>query len=565
MSEFPEGYFDAGGFSRREFLRLMGASLALGGLAACGKPPDRILPYAEEPEGLTPGRPLFFSTTLPRGGFARGALVKSAMGRPVKVEGNPAHPASLGATDVFMQADLLGLYDPDRSQEVREQGRYSTWEAFQGAFARALELEKADGGAGLRLLTGAVTSPFLASAIEELLRRYPKARWHAFEPVGRGPLREGLALACGAPLDRRFELSRADVIVTLDCDLFFEEPGSLAYARQFAARRRPDQPMTRVYAAEPCPTLLGSRADHRLPAAPSAIPALAFRLARLCGLPAPQTQAPPACEPWLRAAAADLRAARGRGLVAAGISQPPAVHALAAWLNDALGNAGRTVFYLAPPEASARAAPLAPLLEEAADGRVRALLILDVDPAHALPAARAAAALAKVPFSAHVGLYRDETAQACRWHVPRAHPLEAWGDGLAFDGSASLAQPLIAPLYGGRSDFEALGAALERLGSPRDELRAFWSSRGLAAERDWDQALRRGVIPGTAFPERPARMAREKLERLEPPAPAAARLEGALRPDLRLWDGRYANNAWLQELPDPVTRLTWDNAAWLSP
>ncbi len=564
--EFPthSGYWDAA-FSRRDFLRLMGASLALGGLAACGKPAGRILPYAEDPEGMTQGAPLYFSTTLPRAGFARGAVVKSAMGRPVKVEGNPRHPASLGGTDVFMQADILGLYDPDRSQTVLEQGRISTWGAYRAALSRALEAEAAARGAGLRLLTGSVTSPFLGQAIAEVLRRYPQARWHRFEPVSRETVYAGHALAFGRRLDRRFDLSQADVVVGLDCDLFFEEPGSLVYARQFAGRRKPQERMLRAYAAEPSPTLFGSRADHRLPAAASLLPALAYSLARRCGLPVPAVDTPQSCEPWLSSAAADLRRCRGRGLLVAGSLQPPQVHALAAWLNEALGNAERAVIYLEPPEASDSAAPLSELVEEASQGRVQTLLVLDANPVYGLPAADAAAALGKIPFAAHLGLYQDETARLCRWHVPRAHALESWGDALAFDGTASLLQPLIAPLYNGRTDFEFLGPAIGRLDASHDELRRFWSGRGLSAQDAWDDALRRGVVAATAFPAQAPSARRERLEKLPPPEAAAAELEAVLRPDLRLWDGRYANSGWLQEFPDPVTRLTWDNAAWLAP
>jgi MoCo/4Fe-4S cofactor protein with predicted Tat translocation signal len=560
---------------RREFLKLMGASLALAGLAGCTSPPgDRIVPYVKAPEEIIPGKPLFFATTLSLGGYGLGVLVESHTGRPTKIEGNPNHPASLGSTDAFTQAAILSLYDPDRAQVVTQTGQVSTWPAFIAALAPPLEAQKRRQGDGLRILTETVTSPTLAGQLRGLLARFPGAKWHQYEPAGRDAVRAGARLAFGEVVNTVYRFDRADVVLALDADFLASGPGSVRYARDFAARRHPgaaEPAMNRLYAVESAPTPTGACADHRLALRPSEIETFTRALARALGVEDGSGTAPAAAAvPWVAAVAADLKQHAGACVVVAGDQQAPLVHALAHAMNRVLGNVGRTVLYTDPVEASPED-EMASLRELTADmqaGRVELLFILGGNPVYAAPAdIPFAEALKKVPLRIHLGLYEDETSALCQWHIPEAHPLEAWSDARAFDGTRSLVQPLIAPLYGGRSVHELLSVLIDGTARPGyDILREYWRSQLKSGdfEREWRSALHDGVVAGTALPARVPAM------RLTVPAPRAAggaqgTLEVSFRPDPAVWDGRFANNGWLQELPRPLTKLTWDNAARLSP
>src|SRR5437899_2614635 len=446
-------------FRRREFLKLMAASLALGGLTACtSQPPEKIVPYVKAPEDVVPGKPLFFATAVAHpGGLGTGVLVESHMGRPTKVEGNPEHPASLGATD-------------------------------------------------------------------------------------------------------------AEVILALDADFLGCGPAHLRYVRDFAARRRPGAPeMNRLYVLESTLTTTGAKADHRLALAARDVESAARAVAARLGTGVPRREAPALSfvEPLVR----DLARHRGRSAVIPGEHQAPAVHALAHAMNQALGNVGKTVVHTAPVEARPedQLASLRALVQDMEAGRVELLLVLGGNPVFTAPAdVPFAAALAQVPLSVHLGLYHDETAALCHWHVPEAHPLEAWSDVRAFDGTVTIVQPLIAPLYGGKSAHELLAA----LGEPPDRsgydlVRQHWQARrhGGDFEQAWRRWLHDGVVPGTALA--PVAVVAAKAI---PQSPAAGGgLELVFRPDPTIHDGRHANNAWLQELPKPITHLTWDNVALVSP
>jgi molybdopterin-containing oxidoreductase family iron-sulfur binding subunit len=568
--------------SRREFLaaalRLMGASLALGGLSACGAPaeaPDQLVPYVEQPEAIAPGEPLFFATAMRMGGYAQGVLARSNEGRPTKLEGNPDHPASLGATDIFTQAALLTLYDPDRSQTVLNLGRPSTWDSFLAALAGLIDSQRARQGAGLRLLTGAVTSPTLAAQIGQLLQQFPSARWYQHEPAGRDNARAGARLAFGQDASAVYRFDQAEIILSLDADFLYGEPGSVRYARDFAQRRRVragQASMNRLYMVEPGLTVTGSSADHRLPLRASAVEALARALAAALGVGG-ATDAAPAGIPasWFSALAADLQAHRGTSLVLAGDGQPPAVHALAHAINDVLGNVGATVVYTAPIEASApNGGTLRELAGDIAAGGVELLLIVESNPAYSAPADMDfAAQLARVRTIVHLGLYEDETAALSHWHIPAAHDLESWSDARAYDGTAAIVQPLIAPLYGGKTAHELLAALLGQSGQSGLEIvRGYWQGQSLADDRAWRRALHDGVIANSALPPQELRiadggalLADSPSSILNPPSS----IEIVFRPDPTIWDGRFANNGWLQELPKPLSSLTWDNAAFLSP
>jgi len=568
--EFPgQSYVWNQPLSRRELLRLTGATLALAGLVACKRNPvEKILPYAKAPEEIIPGKPLFFATALTFDGYAQGVLVESHLGRPTKIEGNPEHPASLGATDVFMQAAILSMYDPDRSQSLTKDGMMSPWASFVAALNEQLAAQKAKSGAGLRLLTGTVTSPTLAAQIAALLRAYPEARWHQYDPAGLHNTRAGALRAFGQYVSPIYRFDRADRVLSLEADFLFGLPGHLRYTRDFTNRRQAakgKKEMNRLYVVESTPTVTGTMADHRLRLDAAHVPALAAALGAALGL---RVQAPtlsPERQAWVNAVAKDLAAHRGRSLVLAGESQPAAVHALAHAANAALGNAGQTVLYTRPVEAQAvdQLASIKDLAGDMAAGQVDALVILGGNPVYDAPAdLNFTDALAKVPFRAHLSLYEDETSAQCHWHIPMAHELEAWGDARAYDGTVSIQQPLIEPLYNGKSPLQILSALAGRPDmAPLDTLRTQWNAA--ANENRWRKTLHEGVMEYTAAPAFPVGLRFDSFTDLTPPKTETLTL--ALRPDASLWDGRYANNGWLQELPRPQGHLVWDNAALIAP
>jgi len=564
--------------SRREMLRLMAASIAFAGFTGCTRgPAETIVPYVRAPEDFVPGRPLFFATAMPLGGFSTGVLVESHLGRPTKVEGNPDHPASLGATDVFAQASILTFYDPDRSSTVLHRGQISSWGTAAQALNDAVIAQRDQQGAGLRILTGRITSPTLADQIRSVLTTFPRARWHQYEAVTHANLHAGMRLAFGADGQARHRVDRADVIVSLESDFLGTGPAHLSATRQFASRRAPDgdQAMNRLYVVESTPSITGSMADHRLRLASRDVARTALALARAVeghsgepgnGGPSSHERA------FIAAAAADLRQHRGTGLVIAGESQPPVVHALAHVMNASLDNAGSTVEYTGPVEAdpSDDMQSLRELVADMQRGSVQLLLILGGNPAFDAPHdLRFGEQLSRVGLAVHQGLYADETAAACEWHIPEPHYLEAWGDTRAFDGTVSIVQPLIAPLYDSRSAHELLSILngdQQRTGY--DAVREYWS-RQMAADEfadRWQRALNTGLISDTALPAQ-SLSAITSVDALAASIPAepANGLELVFRPDPTIWDGRFANNGWLQELPKPLTKLTWDAAALVSP
>ncbi|MGA1858083.1 TAT-variant-translocated molybdopterin oxidoreductase [Azospirillum sp. 11R-A] len=563
---------------RRRLLELMGASFALAGLSGCGpgEASETAIPYVTMPAGLVPGVARHFATAVTRGGYADGVLAIHQMGRPVQLEGNPDHPASLGALDPIIQASILDLYDPDRSRTVLKAGRAASTNGMVKALVDRLPALAARGGGGLRLLTGTVTSPTLARQIGALKQRFPAMQWHRWEADGRDTLRAGAVLAYGRPVDTVLHLDRAKVILAVESDFLDSAPGHLRYARDFARRRRaaedgrPEE-MSRLYAVESSPTLAGARADHRFAVRPDEVEAAVRALAAELGAgPAEWRQGAPG---WLAAVARDLSANRGAALVHAGPAQPPAVHALVHAINDALGGPGQTVSHIEPVEADPvdHAQSVGELAADMAAGTVDTLLILGANPVFTAPAdLDFAGALGKVPLSIHLGTAVDETAMLCTWHVPEAHELERWGDARAFDGTATIQQPQVQPLWGGWSPQELL-AVLD--GETRPDgyaiVRQSWMERFQNkgdAEDLWAEALRMGVVPDSAAAPASVSLLPGLANRLPP---ASAQPDGTLtalfRPDPWLRDGRTANLGWLQELPRPFTTLTWDNALLIAP
>jgi molybdopterin-containing oxidoreductase family iron-sulfur binding subunit len=573
----------AGGLDRRDLLKSLGVSLALAGMTACTRQPaEKIVPYVRQPEEMVPGKPLFFATAMSLGGYSTGLLVESNMGRPTKAEGNPLHPASLGATDTFCQASLYGLYEPERSQTVTYLDEIRAWPAFLSAMRLALEKAREGKGRGLRILSETVGSPTLGAQLLALTRDLPEARWHQWEPVNRDNFWAGAAAAFGSPLDSVLNVAKADVLLSLDADFLACGPGHLASVRQFAERRKSRERgrMNRLYAVESMPGVTGAMADHRLPMRAADVEAFARSVAALVGAGSAGADA----TPFAKAVAEDFKAHRGQGLVLAGDGQPPAVHALAHAMNAALGNGGQTVVQIDPVPArhEIEADSLKELVADMEAGKVDTLVILGGNPVYTAPAdVPFAKALNRVRLKAHLSATDDETSALCQWHVPEAHFLESWSDGRAFDGTASIVQPLIAPLYGGKTAHEVAGALSDQPERTSYEIvREFWKGKLPGDfETAWRRALHDGVIAGTASEPKNVGAARSAAAREQPAgggrgqAPplrtGAKSTEGSLeivfRPDSTIYDGRFANNAWLQELPKPITKLTWDNAVFLSP
>ncbi len=574
--EFPQGASEwSDHFSRRNFLKLMGASLALAGLTGCsGQPANKILPYVRQPEALVPGNPLFYASAIPVSGYAAGVLVESHEGRPTKIEGNPDHPASLGASDPFTQASILGLYDPDRSQVVNRFGaRISTWSAFLADLKNELDMQRSGQGAGLRILTGAITSPSLADLLQQVLAQFPQARWHQYEAAGRDNVLAGARTAFGRAVEPHYDFSRAEVILSLDANFLAEGPGHNRYARDFSDKRRVwtgQTAMNRLYVVETTPSLTGAKSDHRLPLRASQMEGFARALAQAVGVEAGGADLPDFTR-WIAAVAADLQDHRGASLVIAGDQQPPIIHVLAHAMNEALGNVGQTVSYTRPVLANP-ADSLGSLRELAADmeaGRVQLLVIIEANPVYDAPVdLQFGERMFKVRTRVRLGLYEDETSELCQWHIPALHDLEMWGDARAYEGTASLIQPLIAPLYDGKSPHELLAAILGQTDvSNHDLVRGYWESqnRGGNFEASWRTALHTGLLADTSLPTQPVSLRTD----FGTAAPAASGdspgLELIFRPDPSVWDGRFANIGWLQELPRPITKLTWDNPALISP
>jgi molybdopterin-containing oxidoreductase family iron-sulfur binding subunit len=576
--EFPSHASVLDAVSRRDFMKVAAAGLALAGLSACTKQPaEAIIPFVRQPENMVLGKPTYFATAMPMSTGAIPLLARSNEGRPTKVEGNPNHPASLGGSDTFSQASVLGLYDPDRSQTIQQLGEVRPWGAFLGAVRSPLVAQKAIGGAGIRFLTETVVSPTMAAQLRDLLKLYPQAKWYQYDPLNRDPFRAGMMMAFGQPVNATYKLEAADVIVALDADfLSAGYPGFLRYAREFASRRKVQNDgrgksprgMNRLYAVESSSSSTGGKADHRLPVRATEVENFARALATAVGVSAGGSVEGEQSQ-FVQAMAKDLQAHKGASLVIAGEGQPAAVHALAAAMNQALGNAGKTVIYTDPIEANPvdQAAGLKELVGEMWAGKVDLLVIVGGNPVYNAPAdLDFAGALNKVQLRVHLGLYFDETSWLCHWHVPMAHYLESWSDARAYDGTISIVQPLIAPLYDGKSPHDFLAAFTDSPGvSGYDTLRNYWKAQhtGLDFEMWWRKALHDGFLADSALPEKQV-TAKNDFGTAAQPVPRG-QYEVVFRPDPNVWDGRFANNGFLQELPRPLTKLTWDNAVLMSP
>lgn len=611
--EFPEGADSVEGVDRRRFLQVMGASVGLASASSCRWEKTTLEPFAERPENRVPGVPNHYATSMEIGGVAEPLVLTSYDGRPVKVEGNELHPESLGAASTFAQAAILELYDPDRSTNPTEGGAARTTEQFEAALGAVRASHAAKRGAGLAFLSRVTNSPAIAEAQRRLKSDLPQAEWFEYEALQRDGEIEGARMAFGRPVRTHFDLSKANRIACFDADLLGDHPGSTRMTRAFSLRRRPEggsydgvnfegaefdsanldgaTVMNRLYVVEARHTTTGASADHRLPLRAEQVgAALAALEAALVakGLAVPEAwgSASPAptgtlfgqdsrARAFVNALADDLYRHRGTCVVAVGGTQPRGVHALAHRINALLGNVGKTVLYTDEPNAERTSSEesIETLVEHMNGNQIETLVVLDGNPIYDAPKGLDfGSALGRVKNSIHIGLYRNETARVCGWHAPLAHFLESWGDALAWDGSYCVVQPLIRPIFAGRSALEVTSFFATGSWSDAQELaRAGCTARlGALSDKQWQLALHDGMASGTAsVPVTPAPQRVSALSysgaQVDAAMPANGALELVLYGDPCVHDGRFGNNAWLQELPEFMTKLTWDNAALMSP
>lgn len=605
------------GLSRRNFIKVMGASLAFGGLTGCViQPAEKIVPYVRQPEEIIPGKPLFYATAMTLGGVATGLLAKSNEGRPTKIEGNPEHPGSLGATDVLAQASLLDMYDPDRSQEILYRGNPSTWQIFMTQVRAKLEENRLDGGAGVRFLSETVTSPTLIAQMRQILSEMPNARWYQYEPINKDNAIAGAKMAFGSPAQPIYKFDQATRIVSLDKDIFSDF--NVRYIKDFNKSRLYNHEKTdinRLYAVETTMTLTGAKADHRIAVKPSQMTEIAKAIAAACGVGGASSTYTENAQ-WIQALGRDLQANRGKSIVIAGDNQPPMVHAVAYAINAALGNVGTTVSYIEPMQPFAdvlQIDQLRQLIQEIDGGAVKMLVIMGGNPVYNTPADLKLNAdrMNKIGVRVHLGLHVDETAELCHWHVSEKHYLESWGDTRAFDGTVSITQPLIEPLYEShnihevaqvffkenydKKDYDIIKENWQRQGFTNSAPRAMTttattgnavgqgnsttSTQNQAAnptggsvsptnrnfDDNWRKVVHDGFVPNTAAAAKTVSVNAAFMNQPTAPTSGSGNVEISILPDPSVYDGRFTNNGWLQELPNPLTKITWENVALISP
>ena len=565
--------------TRRRFLQVMGASMALAGASSCRWEAEEILPFASRPADRIPGKAQHYASALTRNGHGVGVTLTSYDGRPIKVEGNPNDTISGGATDVFAQAAILELYDPDRSRTVLMGGAPSTFEAFDAFWdTHFKDTLKPAKGVGLAFLSEASSSPTEDFLKTQVLRGLKSAKWFEYEPISRDHELAGAKAAFGDAIRTHYNLATARVVVSFDGDLFSSHPAQLKHNREWALVRNPKSgEMGRMYAAESRFTTDGGMADHRLPMRSSDIPAFValveavladeHQLAleggvQLADLPPAHAATDGKARSVARAIAKDLAANAGRSILVAGPNQSAEVHARLHHLNALLGNVGRTVTYTDEPAAErvSHDQALRDLVAAIDAGEVQTLVIFEGNAVFDAPAdVDLAAALAKVEHTVRLGLYANETSSLCGWHLPRTHAFEAWGDSMAWDGSHLIGQPTIAPIWGARSVMELLGSMVGgNMPTPDKLIGKVARETGKA----WRKAVHSGVAPKNLLKAKsPALKAAGSFR----PAAFGDSIEVTFAPDTKVWDGRFANSAWLQELPDFMTKLTWDNVALVAP
>ena len=548
--------------TRRRALQLLSSSMAVA-LARCGTPLEQIVPYVDMPERLVAGEPRRYATALPFAGYGRGVIGITVDGRPIKIEGNPSDTYNGGGTDVFAEAEILSLYDPDRSRAPQKDGIVASWEQFGSEWENAARAQIASGGAGIALVGGRMTSPTLLRMVQSLKTRFPALRQYRYEPVSDDFARAGSRQAFGRRVDVIHRIDDADVLIVLDADPLGPGPNFLHNASRFAARRGSGRPQ-RIHVAESGLTLMGAMADHRISISPKRIGAIAGAIAQAMGFGSSAGALSENEMRFVRAAASDLKSGTGRGLVLAGDHQPANLHALAHFLN---GQSHAPVDLIAPldPDERDHAESFAGLVRDLKTGSISTLIVMDANPVYDSPdSGDIARPIRSVPFSVHCGVYENETADACHWHLSLSHSLETWGDLKRPDGATLLMQPLIRPLYDTRSAAEVLNLLAAGPAAPlREIVRTTWMAQiGQDFEQWWRESLTAGLIanlspqPLSISPAMPA---------MQTAQDASSAFTLTLAPSPTVWDGRYANNAWLQECPAPFTKEVWGNAVQMAP
>ncbi|HWL11138.1 MAG TPA: TAT-variant-translocated molybdopterin oxidoreductase [Planctomicrobium sp.] len=565
--------------SRREFLKTMGASLALAGLTGCTirQPEEKIIPYVTTPEHMIPGKPQVYATATHQPGGGIGLLVQAIDGRPIRVEGNPQHPNGAGAADSFAVASILNLYDPLRTKVPQKRGAISSWSAFERELSARLAIHNADRGAGLALLTEEILSPTLQDQLKSLLQALPEAKWYQYNSWESGNAARGTELAFGQPYVARYHLENADIIFAVEADFIAEGPSSLRNTKEFAARRVIAQDgsanLNRLYVAETFPTQTGSKADHWLRLPPNEVVGLLIAVARELGLDVGgEARAKSALEhheKWVKALAGDLKAAAGNSAVIVGDSLPPEAQVIGHLINQELGSIGKTVTFVPDPAKIEGLEPgsISDLVTGIDAKEIGTLLILGGDPVFTAPRQlKFGEKLKTVPFAVYHGFHDDATAKASLWHTPSTHYLEEWGDTRSDDGTVAIIQPLIRPLYEGRSAHELLNLLAGRPQSGYEAVRSFWQDKLDGSDPvSWEKMLHDGVVKGTAFEAASVTVAGNALSSVRAafsePAVSTNDFTIILKTDPSVFDGRYATNGWLQEVPQPFTKLTWGGAA----
>ena len=594
--------------SRRNFVKVMGASLAFAGLSGCViQPAEKIVPYVRQPEELVPGKPLFYATAMTLGGTATGLLAKSNEGRPTKIEGNPDHPQSLGATDVFAQASILSMYDPDRSKEVVYRNTPQTWQYFMSQIRGVIEQNRADGGAGVRFLTQTLTSPTLIGQFNQILSELPNAKLYQYEPVNKDNAMAGAKLAFGAPVQTIYKFDQAQRILSLDADIF--SGFNVRYIKDFNKTRaysEETKSMNRLYCVETTMSLTGAKADHRLAVKPSRMPEIAKAIAKSLGVSGANSTYTENAD-WINFLAKDLLANKGKSVVVVGDNQPPMIHALAHAMNAALGNVGTTVTYTEPFQLNAETPQvdqLRQLVSEIDGGAVKMLVILSGNPSYDTPIdlrLNEERMTKKIPLRIHFGQHFNETAELCQWHVSEKHFLEMWSDTRAYDGTVSIVQPLIEPLYDSKSIHEIVQMFAKENYDKKDIdiVKEHWQKQGLTNaqrvmtavgssnstqtqvqpaastttnnpaskvfEESWRKCVHDGFIPNTSSAAKSVSVNAGFMSQAVNNPAVGGELEISILPDPTVYDGRFNNNGWLQELPKPLTKITWDNVGLISP
>ncbi|MCB1024926.1 MAG: TAT-variant-translocated molybdopterin oxidoreductase [Acidobacteria bacterium] len=613
--------------SRRNFIKVMGASLAFAGLSGCViQPAEQIVPYVTAPEGWIPGKPQYFATSMTLGGVATGLLARSNEGRPTKIEGNPEHPGSLGSTDIYAQASLLNLYDPDRSKEILYRGTPKTWQDFTKEIRTKIAEGNGD-GTGISFLTETVTSPSLIDQFTQIRQDLPNAKWHQYEPINNDNAIAGAKLAFGSPAQAVYKFDKAERILSLDADIF--SGFNVRYIKDFAKGRlisEEKKDLNRLYAVETTMSLTGAKSDHRIAVKPSQFPEIAKAIAKALGVEGASSTYTDNAK-WIEEMAKDLLEHKGKSLVVAGNNQPPVVHALAHAMNDVLGNTGETVTFiepLAPNTDKLQKDQLAELIKDIDAGSVKMLVILGGNPVYNTPAdlKLSKERLDKVPLRIHLSERVDETGAHCHWNIPVANYLESWGDSKAYDGTVSISQPLIKPLYDGKSVYEVVQLFVKENFDKKDlaVVQDYWKKQNLkpgapapagdpvkapaetpaAAQKEapnaestpaatpvpaasptaeastggaapksfedsWRKVVHDGFIAGSQSGVKSVTVSTGFLSEPIPAPSGDGNLEIAILPDPCVYDGRFTNNGWLQELPNPLNKITWENVALISP